>query len=176
MHVQAFQDKDNELISFIKNANVSCTVYLGKILPRGDVDVTEFNRSIQRVEENWAKNHVQYIDDTHNLFVWRNGLPWKHYNTNDGVHLSNSGVKTLLDAIYRHVHIAKDFQSCVYKKLWNVQYGSTTFENQQEILHMVIECNLLTSVIVLVSAMEVRWQDILLRRAGTPILNRDQAQ
>ena len=64
MHVQAFQDKYNELISFIKNANESCTVYLGKILPRGDLDVTEFNRSIQRVAENWAKNHVQYIDDT----------------------------------------------------------------------------------------------------------------
>ena len=29
VHVQAFQDKYNELISFIKNANESCTVYLG---------------------------------------------------------------------------------------------------------------------------------------------------
>ena len=47
----------------IKNANESCTVYLGKILQRGDVDVTEFNRSIQRVAENWVKNHVQCIDD-----------------------------------------------------------------------------------------------------------------
>ena len=35
--------------------------------------------------------------------------------------------------------------------------------NQQERLHSVIECNLLTSigVIVLASAMVVRWQDIL---------------
>ena len=128
MHVQAFQDKYNELISFIKNANESCSVYLGKILPRGDVDVTEFNRSIQRVAENWAKNHVQYIDDTHNLFFGRNGLPWKHYYTNDGIHLSNSGVKRLLDAINRHVDIVKDFQSCVYKNVWNVQYGSTTHD------------------------------------------------
>lgn len=128
VHVQAFQDKYNELISFIKNANESCTVYLGKILPRGDVDVTEFNRSIQRVAENWAKNHVQYIDDTHNLFFGRNGLPWKHYYTNDGIHLSNSGVKRLLDAINRHVDIVKDFQSCVYKNVWNVQYGSTTHD------------------------------------------------
>ena len=128
VHVQAFQDKYNELISFIKNANESCTVYLGKILPRGDVDVTEFNRSIQRVAGNWAKNHVQYIDDTHNLFFGRNGLPWKHYYTNDGIHLSNSGVKRLLDAINRHVDIVKDFQSCVYKNVWNVQYGSTTHD------------------------------------------------
>ena len=128
VHAQAFQDKYNELISFIKNANESCTMYLGKILPRSDVDVTEFNRSIQRVAENWAKNHVQYIDDTDNLFFGRNGLPWKHYYTNDGIHLSNSGVKRLLEK-----------------------------------LHSVIECNLLTSigVIVLISAMDVRWQDIL---------------
>ena len=75
VHVQAFQDKHNELISFIKNANESCTVYLGKILPRGDVDVTEFNRFIQRVAENLAEIHVQYIYDTHNLFFGRNGLP-----------------------------------------------------------------------------------------------------
>ena len=28
------------------------------------------------------------------------------------------------DSINRHVDIIKDFQSCVCKNLWNVQYGS----------------------------------------------------
>ena len=119
--MHAFQDKYDQLISFIKTANKDCTVYLGKILPRGDVNVTEFNRSIQRVVEHWAMHHVQYIEDTHDLFYGRSGLPYNRYFTNDAIHMSNSGVKRQLDALKRHIDIVDDFQLCVFQSRFKKQ-------------------------------------------------------
>ena len=73
-------------------------------------------------------HHVQYIEHTHNLFYRRNGLPYSRYFPNDGIRLSNSGIKRLLDALNRHVDIVNDFQLCVFqsrfKKQRNVGNGA----------------------------------------------------
>ena len=39
LNVKTFE----ELSGLIKSANKNCTIYLSKITPRGDTDVTEFN-------------------------------------------------------------------------------------------------------------------------------------
>ena len=52
---------------------------------------------------------VTCIEDT-------NGLPAARYYASDGIHLSHSGIKRLLDGINRHVNI-DDFQACVIGSL-----------------------------------------------------------
>ena len=49
--INSFDDKYNQLIGLIKAANNSCVVYICKVIPRGDVDVSDFNHSIQRLAE-----------------------------------------------------------------------------------------------------------------------------
>ena len=57
-------DFDDQLIGFIKSGNQGCSVYLSKIVPRGDVNVSAFNTSILRVSDHWAKHKV-YILTNH---------------------------------------------------------------------------------------------------------------
>ena len=105
----AFEEKYDQLISFIQSANRDCAIYLSKVLPRGDIDVAEFNRS--RVADHWAMHQVKCIEDTSSLFFGQNGLPSSRYFSNDGIHLSHSGIKRRFDALNRHIGIVSDFTS-----------------------------------------------------------------
>ena len=51
LNIKTFQEKYDQHISFIKSANGDCVIYLGKVLPRGDINVGDFSRSIQRVAD-----------------------------------------------------------------------------------------------------------------------------
>ena len=115
MDTHAFEEKYDQLISLIKSANKDCIIYLSKIAPRGDVDVTVFNTSITRIVAHWARHQVKCIHDSHDLFFGRNGLPSNRYYSHDGVHLSHSGTKRLLDSLNRHVNIVKDFNQCIFR-------------------------------------------------------------
>ena len=113
--INAFEDKYNQLINIIKTANNSCVVYVCKAIPRGDVDVSAFNHSIQRLAEQWVACQVYCIQDTFNLFFGRNRVLTRRYYSRDGIHLSHSGIKRLLDALNRNVNIVGNFDLCVYK-------------------------------------------------------------
>ena len=115
MDTHAFEEKYDQLISLIKSANKDCIIYLSKIAPRGDVDVTVFNTSITRIVAHWARHQVKCIHDSHDLFFGRNGLPSNRYYSHDGVHLSHSGTKRLLDSPNRHMNIVKDFNQCIFR-------------------------------------------------------------
>ena len=110
-----FEKKYDQLIRIIKSANSDCIVYLSKIVPRGDVDVSAFNASIMRIVDYWALQQVKCIEGSYDLFFNRNGMPSNHYYSVDGTHLSHSGIKRLLDAWNRHVEIVKDFKVCVFQ-------------------------------------------------------------
>ena len=60
-------------------------------------------------------HQVKCIEDTSSLFFGQNGLPCSRYYYNDGIHLSHSGTKRLIDALNRHVDIVNDFQLCVFQ-------------------------------------------------------------
>ena len=49
LNIKTFEEKYDQLITFIKSANGDYAIYLSKALPRGDTNVGKFNRSIQRV-------------------------------------------------------------------------------------------------------------------------------
>ena len=109
----SFEEKYDELLGFIKAANDTCNIYVCKVVPRGDVDGTDINSSIERVANDWRMYQVKTIESTYQLFFGPDGLPCTRYFSRDGIHMSQSGTKRVIDAINRHVSIVHDFQSCV---------------------------------------------------------------
>ena len=105
VNIKAFEESYDQLICFIRSANKDCAVYLSKIIPRGDTDVTEFNNSIQRLSDHWKEHKVKCIENTSKMFFDRNGMPSTRYYSHDGIHLSPSGIKRLVDALNRHIYM-----------------------------------------------------------------------
>ncbi|MCG7879243.1 MAG: SGNH/GDSL hydrolase family protein, partial [Candidatus Thiodiazotropha endolucinida] len=114
-NIKSFEEAYDQLIGLIKSGNKDCLVYLCKIAPRGDTDVTDFNQSIQRIANHWKLHQVKFIDETSRLFFGQNGIPSARYFYNDGIHLNHSGIKRLVDALNRHVDIVADFTQCVFQ-------------------------------------------------------------
>ena len=112
--VNSFEEKYDELLGLIKAANSTCNIYMCKVVPRGDVDVTEVNLSIEQVAKDWRMHQVKIIESTNQLFFGPDSLPCALYFTEDGIHMSQSGTKRVIDAINRHVSIVHDFNLCVF--------------------------------------------------------------
>ena len=74
-----FEEKYDELLGFIKAANNTCNIYVCKVVPRGDVDVTGINSSIERVANDWRMYQVKIIESTNQLFFGPDGLPCVRY-------------------------------------------------------------------------------------------------
>ena len=86
-----FEKKYDELVGGIRTANNDCTIYLCKVVPRGDVDVTRINASIVNVANNWRMQQVKIVASTNEMFFGPNGLPCGRYFDTDGIHMSHSG-------------------------------------------------------------------------------------
>ena len=56
--VKTFVNAYDQLISLIKTTNPACKVYLCEIAPRGDVDVTGFNKGIDRLSVGRASDSM----------------------------------------------------------------------------------------------------------------------
>ena len=83
---------------------------------KGDVDVTQLNGCIQRLAEHWKNQQIEIASECHNLFFKDGQLSSRFYGQ-DGIHLTNSGVKRLLDAINRQFHVVTDFNTCVFGQI-----------------------------------------------------------
>ena len=59
----ALKEKYSQLISLGKTANNSCTMYLCKVVPRGDVDISAFNHTIQRLADQWVTRQAPCIQE-----------------------------------------------------------------------------------------------------------------
>ena len=127
-----FEQKYDELIGYIKAANSECTIYLCNVVPRGDVDVTAINASIERVAGLWRLHQVKSIKATNEYFFGSNGLPAGRFFSRDGIHLSNSGTKRLVDAISINVDIVHDFQLCIFQ---NRRYQQKRNYDQEQFVH-----------------------------------------
>ena len=70
-----FEDRYDELHGLIKAGNKDCFVYLCKVVPRGDVDVTGINESIE--------NSKLYCKTRLGLFACMKKLiPGQHHHSN----------------------------------------------------------------------------------------------
>ena len=65
-----FVKKYKKLISLIKVSNPACTIYISKIAPRGDVDVSSYNKGIQSFSNYWEKQNVKYEDCREVRGIW----------------------------------------------------------------------------------------------------------
>ena len=69
---------------------------------------------------------MEHVTGTHGLFL-KDGQYSTRYYHNDGIHLSTSGTKRLLDALNRVLPFVKDFDSCVFNRKGNVNRPNTNF-------------------------------------------------
>ena len=65
---ELFEEKYDQLISIVNTGNAQCTLYICKIAPRGDTDVTTLNSCIERLSVFWQKHDVHCINNTHSHF------------------------------------------------------------------------------------------------------------
>ena len=112
--VDRFIDEYEQLVSIIKAYNPTCKIYLCEIAPRGDVDVSSFNKSIQGLSKQWERQNVYCLSNTSGYFFDKYHIPAGRYFNKDGIHLSSSGVKRFVDAISTSVKIVVDFDQCVF--------------------------------------------------------------
>ena len=94
------EDKFDELISLIKCSNKDCRVILCSLAPCGDVEVTLVNQCIIKLANQWKNQHVKLSSECYNVFFKGEQLTHRYFNQ-DGIHLSCSRTKRLLDAINR---------------------------------------------------------------------------
>ena len=113
-NVDNFVDAYDQLISIIKSSNQQCKIYICEIAPRGDTDVSAFNSGIERLCKHWGHQTVYRISNTNAYFFDKHFLPPNRYYNYDGIHLSHSGVKRLLDAINGSVKIVVNYDLCVF--------------------------------------------------------------
>ena len=125
-NLRSTEEKYDELISLIKCGNSLCRVILCDVAPRRDMDVQRVNQAIERVATHWNSQKVKHGTGTHGLFL-KDGQYSTRYYHNDGIHLSTSGTKRLLDALNRVLPFVKDFDSCVFNRKGNVNRPNTNF-------------------------------------------------
>lgn len=113
---EQFVESYDKLISLIKTSNPQSTVYVCKVAPRGDTDVSIINDCIEKLTLHWQKHDVMSISNTRDYFYGKDRVPTERYFSKDGIHLSRSGVKRLLDAINSNTQIVSDYDSCVFNR------------------------------------------------------------
>ena len=111
-------EKYDELISLIKCSNSSCKVILCSIAPRTDIDVSHFNQTVAKLATHWRSKKVE-INSTNDLFL-QDGETSTRYFHHDGIHLSASGTKRLLDSLNRVFPLVKYFENCAFNGMKNV--------------------------------------------------------
>ena len=55
---ELFKEKYDQLISLIKTSSPQCTLFVCKVAPRGDTDITNVNSSIERLALHWQKHDM----------------------------------------------------------------------------------------------------------------------
>ena len=78
------------------------------------MDVTGFNKGIDRLSKHWERQNVHCLSNTYDYFFAKNYLPASRYISNDGIHLSHSGIKRLLDATNTTTKIVVDYELYVF--------------------------------------------------------------
>ena len=84
------------------------------IAPNGDVDVSSYNTSIERLSNCWERQNVKCLSGKRDFFYGNGGLPTCRYYSNDCILLSYSGIKRLLDAMNTLTKLVVDYKRCTF--------------------------------------------------------------
>lgn len=126
--MEYFEEKLDQLLTYIKEKNSTCKVLLVNCCPRRDVDTTEVNRIIYGLSEH---HHMDLVDADH-AFHNKYSEVIERYFSSDSIHLSQSGVKRLLGAINSKLEIVQNFDKCVFtKSVPNSRSGPTSAARNQ---------------------------------------------
>ncbi len=90
-----------DVIDSLQRQNI--TVYLCTLCPRVDVDIVPTNNMLRQLSQDIGVNLIE----NYGAFIYANGYVARHYYMRDGIHLNNSGSRTLVASINRHVAVIK---------------------------------------------------------------------
>lgn len=110
--IEYFEEKYEQLLSYIKQRNGQCSVHLMNCCPRGDTSTSMTNEVIHRLSE---YHHVDVIDTDH-AFHDKYGEVINRYYSSDSIHLSQSGIKRLLGTLGKKLQIVQNFEQCTFTK------------------------------------------------------------
>ena len=113
--IEFIEEKYDELISLIKCGNSTAVVYLCSVAPRNDADVLSINCCITVLCNHWKSQQVDTLSDCHDFF-YKDGHVESRYILQNGIHLSFSGTKRLLDAINRVFPVVDDFDHYTFSR------------------------------------------------------------
>ena len=102
-----FEEVYDQTIQLIKETNNQCQIKLCTSCPRRDTRLSEVNVIIRSLAQYY---HVSLIDQNRAFHDW-NGNVIICYQDTDCIHLSSSGVKSLLGIINQEIAIVNHFQS-----------------------------------------------------------------
>ena len=109
--IELIEEMYDQLIVQLQSSNPNLRIYISKVAPRGDTDVSSLNTLIERL----SAHHGLEIVDIFTAFHDKNGFVCtRYFNTNDAIHPSPSGVKRILGTLNRKVSIVQNFDMVVY--------------------------------------------------------------
>ena len=103
---------------------------MGSLVPRGDVDVTKINQIISKPATGWIKQRVVCASECYDV-SFNGGQLSTRYLSQDGIHLSRSGTKRLMDVINRICRIVEDFDKCTFSRGNNMLRARVTGDNHR---------------------------------------------
>ena len=106
-----YEERLDQLISYIKTENAECDIFICNMCPRSDKNVSTINTIILRQCETHS---VIHIDAYRGFFSKRNQLRQHFFKPWDNVHLSRAGTRRLLGIINEQIEIVEDFAYCAY--------------------------------------------------------------
>lgn len=108
--VELIEEQYDQLIQQLRRENPSVNIYISKIAPRGDTDVSQINNIVERL----ATHYKLEVVDIFSAFHDKRGFVCIRYLDHDSIHPTVSGLKRILGTIDKAVSIVHSFDNCVY--------------------------------------------------------------
>lgn len=112
-NVECVEEKYDQLIQYIQKINQDCKVVICTACPRQDCDVSELNMILKSLSDEYSTLLV----DMEDYFSNQDGIPVLRYYSKDKIHLSNAGIRRLLDAVEKScvgLRLVEKFEMCVF--------------------------------------------------------------
>ena len=111
MDIELIEENYDQLVNQMKSSNPDVKIYLSKIAPRGDTDVSPVNAIVDRLSFDHSVDIIDIFGAFHDKNVFIN---MRYIGNYDTVHPSMSGIKRILGTIDRAVGIVNDFDNVVF--------------------------------------------------------------
>lgn len=109
--IKQFEKLYVELLTHIQRKS-ECKIILVNSCPRGDVDTSAVNTVIRRLSSSYGTEFV----DAYKAFHDKNYKLISKYLSDDSIHLSNPGIRRLLDMVNKQLDIVQDFSYCAFER------------------------------------------------------------